>query len=69
MMMDAQTTGGYPKIACVIGPDIDILAQMLPGRKVRFQQIAIEEAHRIVHEQALRMTQLEKEMLAHQLSS
>ena len=69
MMMDAQTTGGYPKIACVIGPDIDILAQMLPGRKVRFRQIAIEEAHRIVHEQALRMTQLEKEMLAHQLSS
>ena len=64
MMMDAQTTGGYPKIACVIGPDIDILAQMLPGRKVRFRNVAIEEAHRIVHAQALRLTQI-KEMLAH----
>ena len=65
MMVDAQTTGGYPKIACVIGPDIDILAQMLPGRKVRFRQVTIEEAHRIVHAQALRLTQLEKEVLAH----
>ena len=64
MMMDAQTTGGYPKIACVIGPDIDILAQMLPGRKVRFRDVTIEEAHRIVHAQALRLTQI-KEMLAH----
>ena len=65
MMMDAQTTGGYPKIACVIGPDIDVLAQMLPGRKVRFRQVTIEEAHRIVHAQALRLNQLEKEILAH----
>ena len=64
MMKDTQTTGGYPKIACVIGPDIDILAQMLPGRKVRFRNVAIEEAHRIVHAQALRLTQI-KEMLAH----
>jgi len=63
MMMDAQTTGGYPKIACVIGPDIDVLAQMLPGRKVRFRQVTIEEAHRIVYDQALRLSQI-KEMLA-----
>jgi len=62
MMMDAQTTGGYPKIACVIGPDIDVLAQMLPGRKVRFRQVTIEEAHRIVHAEALRLSQI-KEML------
>jgi biotin-dependent carboxylase-like uncharacterized protein len=58
MMVDAQTSGGYPKIACVIGPDIDVLAQMLPGRKVRFRRITIEEAHRIVQVQALRLTQL-----------
>jgi antagonist of KipI len=64
MMMDTQTTGGYPKIACVIGPDIDVLAQMMPGHKVRFQQITIEEAHKIVHAQALRLRQLEKEIHA-----
>ncbi len=64
MMMDAQTTGGYPKIACVIGPDIDVLAQMLPGRKVRFRNVTIEDAHRIAHDQALRLTQI-KELLPH----
>lgn len=64
MMMDAQTTGGYPKIACVIGPDIDVLAQMLPGRKVRFRNVTIEDAHRIAHDQALRLTRI-KELLPH----
>jgi biotin-dependent carboxylase-like uncharacterized protein len=62
MMVDAQTTGGYPKIANVIGSDIDVLAQMLPGRKVRFRNISIAEAHRIVHDQALQLNQI-KEML------
>lgn len=53
MMMDAQTTGGYPKIANVIGPDIDVLAQMLPGRKVRFRAVGIAEAHRILRDREL----------------
>jgi biotin-dependent carboxylase-like uncharacterized protein len=65
MMMDAQTTGGYPKIACVIGPDIDVLAQMLPGCEVRFRQVAIEEAHQIVRAKAFRLNQLKKELDAH----
>ncbi len=55
MMMDAQTTGGYAKIANVIGPDIDVLAQMLPGRTVRFIRVSIAEAHKIVQERALRL--------------
>ena len=63
MMVDAQTTGGYPKIANVIGSDIDVLAQMLPGRTVRFRKIAIAEAHRIVQDQALKLNHI-KEMLA-----
>jgi antagonist of KipI len=49
MMTDGQTTGGYTKIACVTRPDIDLLAQMLPGAKVRFKRISIEEAHRNLH--------------------
>jgi len=64
MMMDAQTTGGYPKIACVIGPDIDVLAQMVPGRKILFRQVTIEEAHKIVRDQARRLSQIKEEMLA-----
>jgi len=36
MMVDHQTTGGYPKIATVISEDLPLLAQMLPGDSVRF---------------------------------
>ncbi len=45
MMADHQTTGGYPKIATVIGADIPLLAQCMPGAStVTFQAITIEEA-------------------------
>ena len=63
MMLDAQTTGGYTKIACVIGPDIDVLAQILPGRKVQFRPVSIQEAHEILRNYENRMTHLEKELI------
>jgi allophanate hydrolase subunit 2 len=44
LMADRQVTGGYPKIATVIGPDLGRLAQMRPGQSVRFAVTAIEEA-------------------------
>jgi len=55
MMVDAQTTGGYTKIACVIGPDIDLLAQLLPGRKVRFQKVSVQQAHEILRQRETRV--------------
>ena len=39
LMRDAQTTGGYPRIAVVIPEDLDRLAQLKPGEKVRFRFI------------------------------
>jgi len=63
MMMDAQTTGGYTKIAGVIGPDIDVLAQTLPGQKIRFRQVSIQEAHRIVRAYKNALENFEKEMI------
>jgi len=36
MMMDCHTTGGYAKIATVIGPDLRRLAQARPGDELRF---------------------------------
>lgn len=36
MAADAQTTGGYIKIATVIGPDLRLLAQARPGDLLRF---------------------------------
>jgi len=45
MMADRQTTGGYPKIATVVGADIPLLAQCLPGKSsVSFKATTIEAA-------------------------
>ncbi len=45
LMADAQTIGGYPQAAHVIGPDLPLAAQLRPGDRVRFREIPLEEAH------------------------
>lgn len=44
LMADAQTTGGYPIIATVIGPDLPLAAQLLPGDTVRFAVCSLDDA-------------------------
>ena len=44
MLADRQTTGGYPKIGTVIGPDLRRLAQAKPGDRVRFLPCSDAEA-------------------------
>lgn len=44
MMADHQTTGGYTKIANVISVDLPILAQCMPGHKIRFKWVTVDEA-------------------------
>ena len=44
LMADHQTTGGYPKIATVISPDLPKLAQHRAGDSVRFSAISSDEA-------------------------
>jgi biotin-dependent carboxylase-like uncharacterized protein len=44
LMADRQSTGGYPKIATVIGPDLGRLAQARPGTVFRFEARSIAEA-------------------------
>ena len=39
LMADAQTTGGYPRIARIAPADISALAQRRPGEKIRFNKI------------------------------
>lgn len=43
LMRDCQTTGGYPKIGCVIAADLDRLAQSPAGAKVTFVEVSPEE--------------------------
>lgn len=45
LLVDRQTTGGYTKIATVIGVDIGVIGQTRPGQRVRFRQVTLEEAH------------------------
>lgn len=44
LLADHQTTGGYPKLATVIQADLPLLAQSLPGDRVRFQAVTLTEA-------------------------
>lgn len=44
LMADRQPTGGYPKIATVIGADLGRLAQRRPGEAVRFETVTWEAA-------------------------
>ena len=52
LMRDRQTTGGYPKIACMIGSDVAHLAQKRPGEAVRFVAISPDEAQALTRQQA-----------------
>ncbi len=44
MMADRGSTGGYPKIATVIGPDLGRLAQLRAGKAFRFEIVDVETA-------------------------
>jgi 5-oxoprolinase (ATP-hydrolysing) subunit C len=50
--VDGQTIGGYPKIAHVIRADLDRLAQLRPGDRVRFARVTPEEADCAAKERA-----------------
>jgi biotin-dependent carboxylase-like uncharacterized protein len=64
VLLAEQTVGGYAKIATVISPDLSRIAQAIPGNTVRFEQVSLESAHRLYHEQAYRM-----QTIADQLSN
>ena len=44
MLSDHGTIGGYPKIGVVISADYDKLVQLLPGSKIKFQEIELSDA-------------------------
>lgn len=47
LLADRPTAGGYAKIATIISVDVSLIAQALPGTRVRFQAISLEEAREI----------------------
>jgi biotin-dependent carboxylase-like uncharacterized protein len=44
LLADCQTVGGYPKIATVIHADLRRLGHLLPGQKLHFSAVTIDEA-------------------------
>lgn len=46
LFVDCQSVGGYPKIATVISADLHKIGQLLPGRKIKFEAVNIDEATR-----------------------
>jgi antagonist of KipI len=50
LLGDCQTIGGYPKIAHVITVDLGIAAQLRAGDSVRFLEISLQDAHRLLVE-------------------
>jgi allophanate hydrolase subunit 2 len=44
LMADRQTTGGYPQAAIVIGADLPVAAQLVPGDWVEFVACTRDEA-------------------------
>ena len=47
MLADHGTIGGYPKIANIISADFDKLSQAVPGSKITFKEVNLEEAENL----------------------
>ena len=44
MLSDHGTIGGYPKIAVIISADLDKVAQLPPGSKIKFEEVSLINA-------------------------
>ncbi|HBL4691099.1 biotin-dependent carboxyltransferase family protein [Citrobacter sedlakii] len=58
LMNDAQTTGGYPRIACIIEADMYHLAQIPLGQPIHFVQCSLEDALKARQDQRRYLEQL-----------
>lgn len=58
LLADAQTTGGYPRIAHIAAVDLPLLAQTRPGATVRFVEITHAEAQALYIRQELELRRI-----------
>jgi antagonist of KipI len=63
MMKDAQTTGGYAKIAAVVTSDIHVLGQMKPNDKAHFHEISLAKAHDKLREYQKKLQTVKKKLV------
>lgn len=60
LMADAQTTGGYPKIASVIEADLHHLAQVRLGDRIEFVHCTLQEAYEAHRRLSLHINAIER---------
>ncbi|MCJ8211819.1 biotin-dependent carboxyltransferase family protein [Mucilaginibacter sp. RS28] len=51
LMADAQTTGGYPRIAQIAAADLPLCGQLKPGDAIKFEEISFHDAETLYFEQ------------------
>jgi antagonist of KipI len=64
LLWDAQVSGGYTKIATVIGADVDRAAQIMPGETLRFQAVSLKEAHEALRRRQKTLEELRRALTA-----
>lgn len=59
LLSERQSTGGYAKIGNVISVDIPKVGQAIAGSRLRFKKVSIEEAQRLLADEAAYLENLE----------
>ena len=60
LLTDHPTIGGYPKIANIISADYHLLAQKMPGEKISFKNVELNEAEQLYKEHLNNISQIIK---------
>jgi len=62
LLTDHPTIGGYPKIVNVVSADYDLLIQKIPGEKISFQCVELQEAEKIYKENLSNISKIIKDI-------
>ena len=62
MMKDHAATGGYAVIAVVISADLPQASQLLPGSRIRFEKVTVEEAEKLIRTQDAELRELRRKL-------
>ena len=64
LMADAQTTGGYPRLAIVAAIDLPACAQLRPGDRIQFREISMDKAEELYLEREKLFRQIQASIAA-----
>jgi allophanate hydrolase subunit 2 len=64
LLRSRPTQGGYPRVFTVIGPDVDLAAQIPPRRRVRFEPVTLEMAVAVRRQQQTDLDRLRNRVRA-----